>query len=266
MRQNLALAAAHFGLTVASEPTFGWRIRSVGAAAQDSDGRRFWLRVVSEYVEWAGGDIWTGNLDANVITGVAKPLVIGVVEWGDDGWRRQRAELSTLVRGRPCSPTDVLHQDINLPDGWWSELRRTVETVSRIPTERMSISQEKITQRIRSAFGDDIDSMVLQWRTVHGDLHWSNLVAPAFGILDWELWGRGPACLDAATLYCFSLLTPGTANRVREVFGDHLDSPSGRLAQIYVAARLLNRSAQGDFAELAAPLRSHVRALVEDMR
>ncbi|MGH3832986.1 MAG: phosphotransferase [Pseudonocardiaceae bacterium] len=41
------------------------------------------------------------------------------------------------------------------------------------------------------------------WQTVHGDLHWGNLLQPRLGILDWETWGQGPAGTDIATLYCY---------------------------------------------------------------
>ncbi|WP_146134754.1 phosphotransferase [Actinopolyspora mortivallis] len=67
---------------------------------------------------------------------------------------------------------------------------------------------------------------VLDWETVHGDLHWANLLRPELGLLDWSLWGRGPAGTDAATLYCYSLLAPRTAATVWHTFVDVLDAPS----------------------------------------
>ncbi len=68
MHANLDRAAKQFGLTVCGQAMFGWRLRTIGAPAAGPAGRR-WLRVVSEYPQWASGDGWTGNSDANVLTG-----------------------------------------------------------------------------------------------------------------------------------------------------------------------------------------------------
>jgi len=69
MRGNLAQAANRFGLIVTGEPVFGWRLRSVSAPASSPAGPR-WLRVVYERPEWAQGDTWTGNSDANRLTDI----------------------------------------------------------------------------------------------------------------------------------------------------------------------------------------------------
>ncbi|KAA5835252.1 hypothetical protein F1721_10765 [Saccharopolyspora hirsuta] len=96
MRANLARAAEHFGVAVAGEPVFGWRLRSISAAVDSSEGRR-WLRVVSEQPQWVHGDWWTGNADSNAVTGIRKPHVLDVVEREIPGVRRQRAELMTYT-------------------------------------------------------------------------------------------------------------------------------------------------------------------------
>jgi hypothetical protein len=84
MRGNLDHAAAHFSLTVADEPVFGWRLRSISAAA---DGRHepCWLRVVTEQPQWLPADFWTGNTDANAIKGINKPRVLETTEWDEPG-------------------------------------------------------------------------------------------------------------------------------------------------------------------------------------
>lgn len=260
MHDNLHRAADHFGLTISGEPTLGWLFRSISVLAYKGNDQ-VWLRVNSEDPQWIGGDFWTGNLDANVFTGLSKPRVLDVFEW-EEG-RQQRAEVMTLVPGAPCSPTDVLRQAVDLPDAWWAELRRTVDTIAYTPTERTNADQDKVTNRLRQRFGDAVDPVVSQWETVHGDVHWSNLMHPDFGLLDWELWGRGPAGTDAATLLCYSLLVPETAERVRATFNDVLGTPSGRLAQLYVIARLLGRIDKGDYPDLAAPLADHAKALLD---
>ncbi|MEU7479778.1 hypothetical protein AB0A63_27565 [Lentzea sp. NPDC042327] len=89
---------------------------------------------------------------------------------------------------------------VDLPDAWWAELRRTIDVVAATPMDRVGVGQDLVTTRIRHRFGDGISTEVSAWETVHGDLHWSNLMQPEFGLLDREMWGRGPAGVDAATL------------------------------------------------------------------
>lgn len=259
MRDNLDLAARHFDLDITGEPIFGWRLRSIGAQAEDAQGPR-WLRVVSQEPEWAQGNPWTGTLAANEITGVPKPYVLDIFEWTDG--RRQRAEVMTLVKGQRCSPTDALRSTMSLSDRWWADLARSLGLLADTRTDRINSDQNKVTQRIRERFGSPVATTVDQWETVHGDLHWSNLMRPTLGLLDWELWGRGPAGTDAATLLCYSLLVPEIATTVRGLFGDVLDSPTGQVAQLYVVARLLRRIDGGDHPELAEPLARHANSLL----
>jgi hypothetical protein len=258
MHENLSHAADHFGLTIAGQARYGWLDRSVSAAVHASD-RQLWLRVVSEDKQWTDGDFWTGNLDANVFATLPKPHVLDVYEWEE--WRQQRAELMTLAPGSACSPTDTLRHAIDLPDRWWTDLRRTIEVIAATPTDRVHADQALVTGRIQQHFGNSVNPVVCHWETVHGDLHWANLMGPDFGLLDWELWGRGPAGTDAATLYCYSLLVPDTAERVRDTFAHVLATDAGQLALFYVAARLLHRVDKGDHPDLAAPLRNLVETL-----
>lgn len=259
MHELLTTAADRFALAITSAPTFGWRDRSIGAKATSPSGNR-WLRVVTEHVQWAHGDFWTGNADADAIHGIAKPYVLDTAEW-QQGPRRIRAEIMTLVPGQPCSPTDVLHAEAHLTRTWWNELRRSVDTLATTPTHRTCVSTDDLTGRVRTHLGVDLDPEALTWTTVHGDLHWANLHAPIFALLDWEGWGRGPSGLDAATLYCYSLTAPTTARRVFDTFHDLLESPTGTAAQLYAIARLLSRTEKGDYPELVAPLRQHADLL-----
>ncbi|WP_017559109.1 hypothetical protein [Nocardiopsis baichengensis] len=260
MRDLLARAAEGFGATLAGDAVFGWRDRSIGAPAT---GRRgdMWVRVTTEHMSWAHGEFWTGNADSSSITGVPKPEVVEVTEW-DEAPERVRAELMPRLPGRVCSPTAELRDDPRLSDAWWADLRGALDRVGRTPTERIAVAQEDISRRLLVFFGDAIDPTVQVWRTVHADLHWNNVLGPELGILDWEGWGRAPAGLDGATLLCHSLLQPGTAGRVREVFADQLDTPDGVRAQLYVIARLLLRIERGDDPELAPLLHGHARTLL----
>ncbi|WP_328915293.1 MULTISPECIES: aminoglycoside phosphotransferase [unclassified Streptomyces] len=261
MRGNLDRAAAHFVLAVAAEPVFGWRDRSVGAPADGPHGRR-WLRVVSEQPQWARGPGWTGNTDANVLLGLPKPRVLATHEWAEGEWRHQRAEVMTFMPGTPVSPSDAappgLGQDLS--PAWWTGLRNALARLAPTVTDRVNADQAKVDRRVEAAFGTGVRVRVRRWETVHGDLHWANLLNP-LGILDWELWGRGPVGTDAATLYCYSLTAPALAQKVRDTF-PVLDTPDGRLAQLHVAARLLHRIGLGDHPQLAAPLGRLVNGLL----
>ncbi|WHX20896.1 aminoglycoside phosphotransferase [Streptomyces malaysiensis subsp. malaysiensis] len=259
MRRNLEHAAAHFQLRITGEPVFGWRDRSISAPANSPNGPR-WLRVVSEQPQWAHGRGWTGIADANTLSGVPKPCVLGVHEWQEGDWRRQRAEVMTLMPGARCSPTDTAPPGLDPPDGWWQDLQQALQHLASIPTERISTDQAKVDHRVHAAFGADIGCRIQRWETVHGDLHWANLLNP-LAILDWELWGRGPAGTDAATLYCYSLTAPGLGQKIRAHF-PVLDTPDGHRAQLYVTARLLHRITLGDHPQLTEPLKEHARNLL----
>lgn len=257
MRENLHRAAEHFGVTIAGEDVLGWCLLSISAPV---DGGR-WLRVTSEGVEWAHGEWWTGSIDANVITGIRKPFVLNWTEWDVAGVRRQRAELMTRVPGRPCSPTDALHDELAVSSVWWTQLREALDTLSAIPTDRVYRTQAHLDVRTQKVFGETIP--VRRWETVHGDLHWGNVFDP-FALIDWDHWGVGPVGTDAATLYCYAQLVPGTCRQVRETFADTLDSPDGRIAQLHVLARLLSRIAvMGDHPEMEGSLRARARELLE---
>ncbi|MFI1013403.1 phosphotransferase [Streptomyces sp. NPDC020965] len=259
MRQNLDRAAGHFALVVTGEPVFGWRDRSISAPADSREGRR-WLRVVSEQTEWAHGHGWTGNTTANGLTGVPKPRVLGVHEWSEGEWRRQRAEVMTFMPGTPCSPTDTPPPQLDLPESWWEGLQQTLRNLAAAPTDRVSTDQIKVDRRVRAAFGETADVRIQRWETVHGDLHWANLMNP-LAIIDWELWGQGPVGIDPATLYCYSLTEPDLAQKVRGCF-PVLDTPDGYRAQLYAAARLLHRATLGDHPHLAVPLRNYAHRLL----
>lgn len=271
MRGHLERAAAHFGVTIKGDPIEGQYLRSVSAYVE-GDGPA-WLRVGREFIRWIEdpdmADHWTGIPDSNVIIGVAKPWVLASTVWDDpDERRRVRADLMSVLPGLPCSETDALRTPLDLPEEWWGELRRSVDVIRAATTTRYATRPQRAGRRIRYVFGEDIAALLCpanwEWETTHGDLHWANLLCPAFGLLDWELWGPGPVGSDAATLYLFSLLVPDVARRVHEVFADLLDSPAGRIAQVNVASRILYRATHGENTDLAELVRGHVEPMLKE--
>ncbi|MFJ6018062.1 phosphotransferase [Nocardiopsis alba] len=262
MRNLLVQAAEGFGLTLVGEPVFGWRDRTIGAPGRGPHGD-LWVRVTTEFPAWASGRTWTGNSDADALSGVPRPEVVEVTEW-DDSPRRVRAEAATLLPGDVLSTTRFLHERPEAGELWWSDLRDALDRLAEQDTDRVAVDQETITRRLLVFFGDAIDPTVTRWTTAHGDLHWNNLLGPDLGVLDWELWGSGPAGLDAATLYCHSLTHPETAGRVRRVFADLLDTPDGVRAQLFVITRLLLRIERGDDPATAPLLHRKARELLDD--
>ncbi len=253
MRAALHGAASQFSLTLAGRPVFGWQDRSIGARARTNGGEVVWLRVGSELVTWAYGESWDGNKDAAGIRGVRKPEVRQVFDWAQ-GDRWFRAEVMTYVAEPPVSATPELHEDPRLPRSWWANLRSSLDALSGHVTPRLHLSQQAVTRRLRQYFADRIDPVVDFWVTAHNDLHWNNLTRPGCYLLDWEGWGMAPAGYDAATLYCHSLLVPDAAVRVYAEFAAELDTPDGARSQLLAVARMLDRSAHGDYPELVVPL------------
>lgn len=261
MAEQLHIAAAHFSVTPHGEQVFGWRDRTIGSRVSSADSER-WLRVSWANPQWAQGEYWTGNRDSTSITGVPKPVVLDMYEWGEENYRN-RAEVMTLVTDRPCSATQELRDDLDLPNQWWSDLRTALDTLARQPTDRGKRDQRQVSRRLLAFFGSGIDPTVTEWVTAHGDLNWTNLTRPALVLLDWESWGRKMVGYDAATLAVLSLRAPDTARKVHDTFADIIDSPDGVRAQLAVIARYLKRVELGDFGDYADHLHRHARALLD---
>jgi len=238
--------------------------RSLGCEVVSSAGAR-WLRVVTDRPPWTQSPAWTGNVEANAIVGVSKPVVTAHTEWDRDG-RRVRAELMTLALGAAVATEMVLRDAVDLDRRWWDELRSSIDTLAGHPTERICLDQRLLRRRLNEAAGSDVDIDGLQWSTAHGDLQWTNLTAPECCLLDWESWGRAPAGYDAALLLCASLLQPDLASRVYATFADLLDTFTGQVAQLAAAAKMLELAPLGHHSDLAAPLRQHTEALLSTIR
>ncbi|MEV6982277.1 aminoglycoside phosphotransferase [Sphaerisporangium sp. NPDC051017] len=262
LHRILAEGATRLQVSLTGEAVFGWHDRTIGSAALDAQGGRFWLRATAEHREWAGGDAWTGNQDANRITGVPRPEVVSRVEW-DEPPVRLYGELMTHVPDTPCSSTPELTVPLTLPGVWWAGLRQALDTLAVQRTDRGCHDPGSFVRGVEDYYGRPLRPLVPALRTEHTDLHWANLTQPRLWLLDWEYWGVAPAGYGAALLYCHSLLVPDTAARVHEVFADLLNTPTGRLAQLSAAAHILDRAERlGDYPELQTPVREHAMRLL----
>lgn len=263
LRSAFTRAAATANATPTGQIRWGWRDRSIGSRVDTPHGPR-WLRVVAEAEQWADGAFWTGNTDADVITGVAKPQVLRHWEWTEDD-HRLRAELMTYAQGKPCSATPELRQNFDLPATWWAGLHSSLDALATTPPSRTHLTQEDLTHRIRVFFGDRVDPTAQRWTVAHTDLHWANLLAPQCVLVDWEGWGSAPAGFDAATLYLHSLLVPEMAEHVRSEFTDLLSTREGLLAQLYLTGRMLLRINSGDYPDLVVPLHHNADRVIDTL-
>jgi hypothetical protein len=268
LRQLLDRAAAQGQAMVDGQPVFGWRDRSIGVKVRtggnvdgDAGGEVLWLRVVAEREEWAGGPFWTGNVDANVISGVGKPVVSGHEDWSL-GAMRARVEWMSLAPGVPCSPTPELTTPLALPDAWWVGLRASLRALAATGTARVAVAGDEVTRRLAVFFGDRVQVGQIGYGAAHADLHWANLLRPECVLVDWEGWGLAPVGYDAALLLAHSLLVPQVARRVRAELAEFLDTPAGGVAQLVATARLLLRIEGGDYPGLAVPLHHNAQQVI----
>ncbi|MFD0901487.1 phosphotransferase [Actinomadura sediminis] len=179
------------------------------------------------------------------------------MEWDADGLAH-RAELSAYIATPVCSPAPALTERIRLPDAWWARLREAIEAVAVTPSPGSRspvITQEYIHRAIPRYLGNTgVDTTVTRWSLAHGDLHWANLTRPELTILDWEGFGPAPFGFDAAHLYAYTLPVPEVAADVRRTFADVLATPDGRLAELTVAAMILQAAERDPVHARLAPL------------
>ena len=254
-------AAAALGATPTGEPVWGWHGRTLSRRAEHPEHGASWLRLVAAPVDKAGGKLWEGTAMASesVPAAVHRPALYGLHDEADDQFA-YRAELTGFVDSPVCSADPVLREELELPAAWWASLRGDLELLATARTDRVAVRQEYADRAVPKFTGHPAPQ-VSEWVTVHGDLHFANLILDGPVLLDWEGWGIGPAGYDAALLYAYSLLAPNTASRIRAEFADVLDSPSGRTALLIVATELLQSASRGDHPDLVEPL----HRLVEDV-
>lgn len=235
------------GLEPVGEPEVSFSERSIGSRVRRG-GEVLWLRVAPFDEGRMDQEAWTGNLAANAIAGVPKPVVQDRAVWteADPVPVEVGAELMTYVADRPVSAGREPDGPLSVPAGWWSDLRGALDRLAGHPTDRRFRwhTADRYAALLAAFYGERGElGPVPEWRTEHLDLHWNNVTAPQLWIIDWELWGTAVAGYGAATLYCTALAVPSVAGHVRETFKDVLESPAGRYAQLVVAAELLTQTA-----------------------
>lgn len=259
----LAFAGRSLGLNLSDGPyRYGWGGKSIGTATDIGT----WLRLTVREGTTINERTWTGEETASVITGVSKPALLRSLRWqdGDLVWRADELE---LVTDEPLSAEPDASSAMRIPsDAWWQALVVSLEHLRSVKTTRINTRQDLITRRI-AAFSDGaVDPTVSTWTTAHGDLHWANLIGPSLVILDWEGWGLGPAGLDAATLWAFSVAAPALRSEAERQFKDVFATRDGMLSQLFMAVELMRMTEQyGDHPKLLEPLRAAATHLRDEL-
>ncbi|MEV5568950.1 phosphotransferase [Spirillospora sp. NPDC052269] len=214
-----------------------------------------------------GGKLWTGTAEAAqaVPSDVPRPQLLNTEDWDHEG-HSYRAELTTYVSAPVCSTTPVLTSRIDLPDSWFGQLREAVDTLSATPPPSGRgpvITQDYVHRSLPQYVGaPSTETTVVRWSLAHGDLHWANLTAPELNILDWEGFGPAPHGFDAAHLHAYTLPQPDIAAQVRTTFADTLHTADGRLAELIVAAIIIQAADRDPVhARLAPLLKEHIADL-----
>lgn len=127
-------AASRLGCTLGQDRRWGWYDRSVSGSATH-DGQKVWVRTVTERPQWVDMLFWTGNLEANKIVGVPKPIVLDSAETRDED-RWFRTEVMTLVDQAPASPIPATTTPPAVDDAWLDQLRTSLEALAAASTTR----------------------------------------------------------------------------------------------------------------------------------
>ncbi len=247
---------------------------AVIAGPATHDGATAWLRVAAFIESDMDREVWTGTHDAASLSGVAKPTLLAETEWThpDPVPVSVRAELLTFAADSTVVPADAygagqyLSGEPDLPDAWWGDLRASVDALADTPTERKlwAYSPEQIAHLIHARVGElPADVAPGPAATEHLDLHWGNITAPHFSIIDWEHWGRSVPGIGVANLYITALRhAPRTASRLRAAFPE-LDAPTGRYARVVACLfTLAGLSWSPDKMDVAGAVRAHLDDLI----
>jgi len=257
-------AAFAFGVQPLDGTTvWGWRARTVGCEV-DAGEHHAWLRVISAPSGKGCGKLWDGTVLASqrIPASVRRPRLIGYHDWSDSA-NDYRAELTEFVASAVCSPDPWLRRELDLPPEWWASLRTSLSAINEVETGRETLRQEYLTRALPQYLdAPDLPTVPARWGTAHGDCHWANLTTAGPIMLDWEGWGRAPACYDAAMLAVHSITAPQTARRLREELSSLLDTAEGRFAELTVLAELIQTTTRGDSLDMLPTLRQRGRELL----
>jgi len=259
-----AHAAALLGATVHGPRVWGWHGRTLGQRAEHPAHGTCWLRLLSVPAKKDGGKLREGTeRAATAFPTIRKPAFHGLHNWTDGG-HAYRAELTAYVNEPLLSPDPVLRHELAPTGAWFETIRTSLSTIAATPTDRTAVRQEYIARAVPEFTGLPAPQ-ITEWTCAHGDFHAANLTEGAT-ILDWEGWGLAPRGYDAAMLFAYAQLAPGTAARIRRELSKFLDGAAGHAALLVVCAELLQSASRGDHPELTPKLRALVDECTQAVR
>jgi hypothetical protein len=255
-----------FGTSLEPE-TLVRKRRTIGARTD----RGTWVRVERRGLERINGQGWNGAEASALLEGVARPEWYECLVWRDRElpvmWR---ADETSLLPAPPIG-SSVLAEAPELPESWRRQLNASLNALAAQSTVRtatpdtVTITQELVTETIRSVFGGGFDTTVESWVPAHADLNWANMTAPAFCLFDWEDWGNAPRGLDAASLWGNALAVPALAERVLHERSADFESRDGKLMMLFVCAKITGPYALPEDPRLGAAGRTANR-IVADLK
>lgn len=263
--KGLEEAARQLGGQLGKDRRYGWNKKSVGGKITFPDGRQYWLRIQFTAKDSMNPRLWNGDITAPTDLRIKRPQIVKVLDW-EEGKVCWRALLMTYIEEQVCSLTPELTRVPQLTSDWYKELRSSVEILSQTETDRVCVRQDLINRRVRERYGGQIDTQITKWIACHGDLHWANLTAPKFYLLDWEGWGQGPQGLDIAFLLAYSLLQQDVFYQIQTAFHDWLSTRDGIISTLFVCSELLHMiDVHHDHPTLRGPLENFGRRVSEQI-
>jgi hypothetical protein len=257
-------ASAFDARSTGERVVWGWHGRTIGCQV-DAGDHHAWLRVISAPEGKGTGKLWDGTVLAfqQIPASVRRPELLGYQDWPHAGYD-YRAELTEFVTSPVCSSEPWLRRELDLPSAWWASLRTSLAAISEVETGRETLRQEYLSRALPQFLNaPNMPTVPARWTTAHGDCHWSNLTLDGPIMLDWEGWGRAPACYDAALLATYTIPAPQTAKRLREELSSLLETPEGRFAELVVLAELIQTTTRGDNLDMLTALRERARDVLQ---
>ena len=262
-------AASVLGVAVDPEAELRGEVvgRTVGGPVSFK-GVPAWLRLNS--APRPGGKRWEGPGLTDVLLDevIPRPAPLGEHSWTEESPEQAfQAQLWERLKGQALSESPYLTAPVPVSDRWWRELRNGVDRLRETPTSlgRQVMTQEfidRIPRFIPELAGRDLT--VPKWETAHGDLHWANLTSDPLEIIDWEGWVLAPAGYDAAVLHAYAIPRPEAAEKVHTAFADLLNTPSGRLAELVIAAEIIQAAERDTVHKRLEPdVRQHLTNLLD---
>jgi len=241
------------------EIAYGRNGRSAGCVVTHFSFRERWLKV-----KWSpAGEVipflWDGDLLSIGLDGVSKPRIFGYFDWEAIGVH-YRAIMMSVARGS-ISKQPYPESLPVLEPTWWDQLSNAIATIQAKQTDRIHVTDEGMERRLREHFGLKLRLPFPLRQTGHGDLHWANVTAPEFSIIDWATWGRAPYGFDVAHLHVVSATEPMLVAKLREVFSPVIARPEYDVAFLVAASEALRH-----YPKLESDLRREVDRVLEERR